>query len=39
MMYGFGSMVCGYWWAGRGSMPEPTQPEDEGFMGAVFVRH
>jgi hypothetical protein len=29
---------CGYWWAGRGSMPEPTEPDDEGFLGAVSLR-
>ncbi|HUF16083.1 MAG TPA: hypothetical protein VMQ46_09335 [Acidimicrobiia bacterium] len=29
---------CGYWWAGRGSMPEPTEPDDEGFIGIVSVR-
>lgn len=26
---------CGYWWAGHGSMPEPTEPDDEGFLGLV----
>jgi hypothetical protein len=30
---------CGYWWAGRGSMPESTEPDDEGFLGTVFPRH
>lgn len=29
---------CGYWWAGRGSMPEPTEPDDEGFLGTVSPR-
>lgn len=29
---------CGYWWAGRGSMPEPTERDDEGFLGTVSPR-
>lgn len=29
---------CGYWWAGLGSMPKPTEPNDEGFMGAISLR-
>lgn len=29
---------CGYWWAGQGSMPEPTEPDDEGFLGRVVSR-
>ena len=29
---------CGYWWAGPGSMPEPTEPDDEGLMGTVSLR-
>jgi hypothetical protein len=29
---------CGYWWAGRGSPPKPTEPDDEGFLGTVNVR-
>lgn len=29
---------CGYWWAGRGAMPEPTEPDDEGFIGRVSSR-
>jgi hypothetical protein len=28
---------CGYWWAGRGSVPEPTVPDDEGFLGTVSI--
>lgn len=29
---------CGYWWAGSGSAPEPTEPDDEGSLGTVTVR-
>lgn len=29
---------CGYWWAGAGAMPEPTEPDDEGFAGSISLR-